>query len=144
MHDRPSTLHQCGLYCFYHYSYSLFVGVKYIRCGAVGGAGDAKRGPDLLPPDTAFYLFVCYCVCTQWYLTLYDPTDCSRQAPLFMGFSRQEPWSGLPCLPPGVRTQVSWHLQLWWADSFPLCCLKTPLFYLVIFIFGCTAWLVGS
>ena len=26
--------------------------------------------------------------------------DCS-QAPLFMGFSRQEYWSGLPCPPPG-------------------------------------------
>ena len=24
-----------------------------------------------------------------------------RQAPLSMGFSRQEYWSGLPCLPPG-------------------------------------------
>ena len=25
----------------------------------------------------------------------------AHQAPLFMGFSRQEYWSGLPCLPPG-------------------------------------------
>ena len=25
----------------------------------------------------------------------------ARQAPLSMGFSRQEPWSGLPCPPPG-------------------------------------------
>ena len=25
----------------------------------------------------------------------------ARQAPLFMGFSRQEYWSGLPCPPPG-------------------------------------------
>ena len=28
------------------------------------------------------------------------PMDCSPQAPLSMGFSRQEYWSGLPC-PPG-------------------------------------------
>ena len=27
---------------------------------------------------------------------LCDPMDCSPQAPLFMGFSRQEYWSGLP------------------------------------------------
>ena len=27
--------------------------------------------------------------------------DCNPQAPLSMGFSRQEYWSGLPCLPPG-------------------------------------------
>ena len=28
--------------------------------------------------------------------TLCDPMDCSYQAPLSMGFSRQEHWSGLP------------------------------------------------
>ena len=27
--------------------------------------------------------------------------DCSHQAPLSMGFSRQEYWGGLSCLPPG-------------------------------------------
>ena len=31
----------------------------------------------------------------------------ARQAPLSMGFSRQEYWSGLPCPPPGDRTCVS-------------------------------------
>ena len=29
------------------------------------------------------------------------PWTVARQAPLSMGFSRQEYWSGLPCLPPG-------------------------------------------
>ena len=33
-------------------------------------------------------------------LTLCDPMDCS-QAPLLMGFSRQEYWSELPPPPPG-------------------------------------------
>ena len=33
-------------------------------------------------------------------LTLCDPMDHSLQAPLFLGFSRQEYWSGLPCPPP--------------------------------------------
>ena len=32
--------------------------------------------------------------------TLWDPMDCTHQAPLSMGFSRQEYWSGLPCPPP--------------------------------------------
>ena len=36
----------------------------------------------------------------QLYLTLFNPMDCSHQAPLSMGFSREEYWSGLPCLPP--------------------------------------------
>ena len=34
--------------------------------------------------------------------TLCDPMDCvAHQAPLFMGFSRQEYWSGLLCPSPG-------------------------------------------
>ena len=28
--------------------------------------------------------------------------DCNRQAPLSVGFSRPEHWSGLPCPPPGI------------------------------------------
>ena len=32
--------------------------------------------------------------------TLCDPWTVAHQAPLFMGFSRQEYWSGLPCPPP--------------------------------------------
>ena len=37
----------------------------------------------------------------QLCLTLCDPLDCvARQAPLSMGFSRQEYWSVLPCPPP--------------------------------------------
>ena len=36
----------------------------------------------------------------QWCLTLCDPMDYGRQAPLSMGFSRQEYWSELPCPPP--------------------------------------------
>ena len=34
-------------------------------------------------------------------LSLCDPIDCSRQAPLSMEFSRQEYWSGLPFPLPG-------------------------------------------
>ena len=33
--------------------------------------------------------------------TFFDPVDCSLSAPLSMGFSRQEYWSGLPFPPPG-------------------------------------------
>ena len=33
--------------------------------------------------------------------TICDPVDLARQAPLSMGFSRQDYWSGLPCPPPG-------------------------------------------
>ena len=33
--------------------------------------------------------------------TLCDPSTVAHQAPLFMEFSNQEYWSGLPCPPPG-------------------------------------------
>ena len=36
--------------------------------------------------------------CVQFFVTLWN---CSLQAPLSMGFSRHEYWSGLPCPPPG-------------------------------------------
>ena len=36
--------------------------------------------------------------CVQLFATLWTV---AHQAPLSMGFSRQEYWSGLPCLPPG-------------------------------------------
>ena len=36
----------------------------------------------------------------------------ARQAPLSMGISRQEYWSGLPCPPPGKNTGVGCHALL--------------------------------
>ena len=39
--------------------------------------------------------------CAQLCLTLATPWTVARQAPLSMGFSRQEHWSGLPCPSPG-------------------------------------------
>ena len=41
------------------------------------------------------------CVYTQLHLTLCDSMNCvDPQAPLSLGFSRQEYWSGLPLPPP--------------------------------------------
>ena len=41
---------------------------------------------------------VCVCVCLHAQLlpTLCDPVGCNPQVPLSTGFSRQEPWGGLP------------------------------------------------
>ena len=51
--------------------------------------------------------------------------DCSCQAPLSMGFSRQEYWSGLPCPPPGALPNsgikpVSHAFPALQADCLPL------------------------
>ena len=59
--------------------------------------------------------------------TLYDPIDCTCQAPLSIGFSRQEYWSELPCPPPlmlyiipnipscAVLSSVWLFAILWWS-----------------------------
>ena len=47
-------------------------------------------------------LFLCmWCSLLQSSLILCNPITAACQAPLSMGFSRQEHWSGLPCPPPG-------------------------------------------
>ena len=43
----------------------------------------------------------CMCLVTQSCPTLCDPWTVAHQAPLSMGFSRQEYGSGLPCPSPG-------------------------------------------
>ena len=40
------------------------------------------------------------------------PWTVACQAPLSMGFSRQEHWSGLPCPPPGDVATQGWNLHL--------------------------------
>ena len=52
-----------------------------------------------------FHIYILYMVAAAKSLqscpTLCDPMDRAHQAPLSLGFSRQECWSGLPFLPPG-------------------------------------------
>ena len=57
----------------------------------------------------SMYIYVCLCIricvlmlsrfsCVQLFVTQWTA---ACQAPLSMGFSRHEDWSGLPCPPPG-------------------------------------------
>ena len=47
-------------------------------------------------------LYAVMCLVAQSCRILCSPMDCiAHQGPLFMGFSRQEYWSGLPCPTPG-------------------------------------------
>ena len=66
------------------------------------------------------------------------PWTVARQAPLSMGFSRKEYWSGLPCPPPGdlpdsgiEHTSVSPALQV---DSLLLSQWGSPLCFLVALV----------
>ena len=66
---------------------------------------DIQYNDSVLYTNIYIYIkFICkcmyVCVCTQSCLTLCNFMDCSPQAPLSVGFSRQEYWNGLPFLYP--------------------------------------------
>ena len=70
-------------------------------------------------------------VCAQSYWLSAAPWTAALQAPLFMEFSRQEYWSGLPFPTPGIFLTQGLnphllHLLHWQADSLPLCHLGSP------------------
>ena len=58
----------------------------------------------------------CCCLVTQSCPTLCDPMDCSHQAPLSMGFSRQKYWSGLPL---GTFQKIA-SLPVWESWTIPM------------------------
>ena len=69
------------------------------------------------------------CVYTQLLSQiLCDPVNCSPQAPLSMGFSRQTYRSGLPFLSPGDLPSADPHLLHWQVNSLPLSHLGSQLF----------------
>jgi len=78
-------------------------------------------------PPGKFWVILCHslCVCVLSHVWLLaSPWTVARQAPLSMGFFRQEHWSELPYLLQGIKltslTSHLWHLLHWQADSLPL------------------------
>ena len=63
--------------------------------------------------------------CVQLFVT---PWTVARQAPLSMGFSKQEYWSGLPCLSPWALPNL--HLLHWQVGSLPLAPIGKAIFTL--------------
>ena len=73
----------------------------------------------------ALMLLCCCCCCSVAKLCLiflWPHGIVTRQAPLFVGFPRQECWGGLPCPPPGDLPDpgIQPCLQNWQMDSLPL------------------------
>ena len=64
-----------------------------MHTGEKGRVGQIERGTDINIP--------CCCLVAKSCLILCHPIDCTHQAPLSMGFPRQEHWSGLPFPSPG-------------------------------------------
>ena len=79
-----------------------------------------------------FILFCC-CLVAKSCLTLCDPWTVAHQAPLSMGFSRQEYWSGLPLPPPGdlPNPGIESGSTAWQTNCLPLSLLGHPSFCLL-------------
>ena len=76
-------------------------------CDPTDGSPPGSPIPGILQARTLEWVAVSFSNASKWKvksesevaqscLTLSDPMDCSYQAPLSMGFSRQEYWSGVP------------------------------------------------
>ena len=68
----------------------------------------------------------------------------AHRIPLSMGFSRQECWNGLPCLPPGVFPIQGLNPHLlhplhWQVCSLPLAPPGKPFYWVMIAVFSFTA-----
>ena len=81
--------------------HGLYGGLLYVPFCRWGDWG-SWRLKWLVKLEGVFEEMVCLCAKSlQSYLTLCDPLTVAHQAPLSMGFFRQECWSGLSCPPLG-------------------------------------------
>ena len=67
---------------------------------SIGVSASTLVLPNILAQDSFSNLHLCVLV-VQLFPTFCDPWTAAHQAPLCMGFSRREHWSGLPFPPPG-------------------------------------------
>ena len=70
-----------------------------------------------------WFSYICMRAESLWSCPAFcDPVDCTHQAPLSMGFSRQEHWSRLPCPSPSViytiLPYIFSHWHFWWLIFF--------------------------
>ena len=93
---------------------------------------EAGESSDKRPPHGAVPTVLCE-LCAQLLLcpTLSTPGTIARQAPLSMGFPRQEYWSALLFLPSGDLPDPGWNpcllcLLHWQVGSLPLCHPGSP------------------
>ena len=118
----------------------------YFQIGKGFQCGKTKKYKCLLQADIiALYLYI-YAQslsCIQLFVTLWTV---ALQAPLSMGFSRQEFWSGLPSSPPedlpnpGIDPSLSYLLH-WQAGSLPLTPSGRPYISVSTFFFLlCPKW----
>ena len=99
------------LFTFHSVTFPTPVKVEKSSCQVGPGKEEAD---DATAPYMYVRVYMCVCVRALSYCShvqLCNPMGCSPQAPLSMGFSRQEYWSGLPFPPladlsnPGIKPE---------------------------------------
>ena len=83
------------------------------------------------------YIYTCCAQSPSCVWLFVTPWTVAHQAPLSMGFSRQEYWSGVPCPPPGDLPTQDWtcipHFGRW--NLLPLNYLGSPFIYIYSLFF---------
>ena len=94
---------------------------------------DAQWSAELPVPRRVLYWVLLWFSCSAASNSSAAPGTVARQAPLSMGFSRKEYWSGLPFPPPGDLPDLGIKPlpAAWQAVSLPLSYLGSPLLYWV-------------
>ena len=114
--------------CFSFYKFSHYLSLE-IYFAFSNSSRSLSIPPSPLPTHTKniyVYIYVCVCVAFVYWLNhvhlFCDPWTVACQAPLSIGFPRQEYWSGSPCPPPGdiPHPGVKLVFLAWQADSLPL------------------------
>ena len=86
-----------------------------------GVAEGCRIAPGNSTACSVFSGLCCCCLITQSCLTLCDPMDCSPQAPLSMGFPRQDYWNGVTIsysnLPDSSKIYMIFQDLLAWSFS---------------------------
>ena len=108
----------------------LYIHKLVTRPIAIWDKGPFKKKMSSLQ-NWCFYINLLFVVQSLSYVRLFvTPWTAAHQAPLSMGFSRQEFWSGLPFPSPGNIPEpgIRLCLQHWKVDSLPLSNLGSPSF----------------
>ena len=97
---------------------------SWISCGSeiitTSGFSRKKTNMDFHVKMILYVIHICVLSCIGYVQVFAAPWTVAHQAPLSMGFSRQEHWSGLPCPPPGDHPKPCLlHILHWQAGSLP-------------------------
>ena len=95
--ERSAETTQERVNCSLKYKRPFSRGWKHLSAVGMGGLGVARTRNGRLAPGPR----VCVLSRFSRVWLFVTPWTVAHQAPLSMGFSRQEYWSGLPCPPPG-------------------------------------------